>query len=101
MALLTLATIGFCISCLAGRNKNKYVDQSRTSRWAGAGMRRHRSTANRYDEKRVSDETDGYYTSRRADSQRRLNPDVQLNAPAVPAPATGYDAGVSGYDARR
>lgn len=99
MALLTLATIGFCISCLAGRNKSKYVDRNRTSRWTGAGMRRRRSTADRYDEKRVSDETDGYYTSRRADSQRRLNPDVQLNA--VPPPATGYDTGVSGYDARR
>lgn len=99
MALLTLATIGFCISCLAGRSKDKYADQSRTPRWAG--MRRRRSVGDRYNEKRVSGETDGYYSGRRADSQRRLNPDVQLNAPPVPAPATGYDAGVSGYDARR
>lgn len=101
MALLTLATVGFCISCLAGRSKDKYVDRSRTPRWAGVGMGRRRSAGDRYNEKRVSDETNGYHTDRRADSQRRLNPDVQLNAPAVPAPATGYDAGVSGYDAGR
>lgn len=105
MALLTLATIGFCISFLAGRNRNEYTGRTRGSRWADRV--RHRGMGNRYDEKRVSGgTTDGYYTGGRTESQRRLNPnvtnpDVQINSPAVTAPATGYDTGVSGYDARR
>lgn len=69
-------------------------------------MRHRRHMGDRYDEKRVSDGTNGYYEDGRSDSQRRLNPnvinpDVQLNSPAVPAPATGYDREVFGNDARR